>query len=179
MPVIIRRNPFRPVRSNALKPIPSMQTNASFLRRLGAMTYDAFLLFALLMIAAIPVVVIAGANSAFFKSPLYTLYLYSICFLFYGWFWTHGGQTLGMRSWKIRVIRDDGLPLGWDSLLKMLGSQEPRYLIQFPYVWMEKYPWQPGRSRIPGTSLTSEEKRQIEHIFIKQSVISVKLSHPE
>jgi hypothetical protein len=48
------------------------------------------------------------------------------------------------------------------KLLKMLGSQEPRYLIQFPYVWMEKYPWQPGRSRIPGTSLTSDEKRQIE-----------------
>jgi Peptidase family S48/Heterocyst differentiation regulator C-terminal Hood domain len=48
------------------------------------------------------------------------------------------------------------------KLLKMLGSQEPRYLIQLPYVWMEKYPWIPGRSRIPGTSLTSEEKRQIE-----------------
>lgn len=48
------------------------------------------------------------------------------------------------------------------KLLKMLGSQEPRYLIQFPYVWLEQYPWQPGRSRIPGTSLTSEEKRQIE-----------------
>ncbi|HEY9646421.1 MAG TPA: heterocyst differentiation master regulator HetR [Chroococcidiopsis sp.] len=48
------------------------------------------------------------------------------------------------------------------KLLKMLGSQEPRYLIQLPYVWMEQYPWQPGRSRIPGTSLTLEEKRQIE-----------------
>ncbi|MBD2292055.1 heterocyst differentiation master regulator HetR [Anabaena sphaerica FACHB-251] len=48
------------------------------------------------------------------------------------------------------------------KLLKMLGSQEPRYLIQLPYVWMEKYPWQPGRSRVPGTNLTSEEKRQIE-----------------
>jgi len=48
------------------------------------------------------------------------------------------------------------------KLLKMLGSQEPRYLIQLPYVWLEQYPWQPGRSRIPGTSLTSEEKRQIE-----------------
>jgi Peptidase family S48/Heterocyst differentiation regulator C-terminal Hood domain len=44
----------------------------------------------------------------------------------------------------------------------MLGSQEPRYLIQFPYVWLEKYPWIPGRSRISGTNLTSEEKRQIE-----------------
>jgi hypothetical protein len=43
----------------------------------------------------------------------------------------------------------------------MLGSQEPRYLIQFPYVWMEHYPWQPGRSRICGTSLNSDEKRYI------------------
>lgn len=48
------------------------------------------------------------------------------------------------------------------KLLKMLGSQEPRYLIQLPYVWTEQYPWYPGRPRIPGTSLTSEEKRQIE-----------------
>jgi len=48
------------------------------------------------------------------------------------------------------------------KLLKMLGSQEPRYLIQLPYVWLEQYPWQPGRSRVPGTNLTTEEKRQIE-----------------
>ena len=48
------------------------------------------------------------------------------------------------------------------KLLKMLGSQEPRYLIQFPYVWLEQHPWQPGRSRVPGSNLTGEEKRQIE-----------------
>ncbi|NEQ83560.1 MAG: heterocyst differentiation master regulator HetR [Moorea sp. SIO2I5] len=48
------------------------------------------------------------------------------------------------------------------KLLKMLGSQEPRYLIQFPYVWMEHYPWQPGQSRINGTSLDLEEKRNLE-----------------
>lgn len=47
-------------------------------------------------------------------------------------------------------------------LLKMLGSQEPRYLIQFPYVWMERHPWQPGTSRIATHSLTSEEKRVVE-----------------
>lgn len=48
------------------------------------------------------------------------------------------------------------------KLLKMLGSQEPRYLIQFPYVWMEHYPWLPGRSRICGTSLNTQEKRHIQ-----------------
>jgi len=48
------------------------------------------------------------------------------------------------------------------KLLKMLGSQEPRYLIQFPYVWLEKYPWQPGRSRINSTNIPSPDKKQIE-----------------
>lgn len=48
------------------------------------------------------------------------------------------------------------------KLLRMLGSQEPSYLIEFPYIWIEQYPWQPGRSRVPGTSLMPDEKRQIE-----------------
>lgn len=48
------------------------------------------------------------------------------------------------------------------KLLKMLGSQEPRYLIQFPYVWLEQYPWVPGRARIPGGGLTADEKRYLE-----------------
>ncbi len=45
------------------------------------------------------------------------------------------------------------------KLLKMLGSQEPKYLIQFPYVWLEQYGWLPGRPRIPGNSLTGDEKK--------------------
>ncbi|MCU0569637.1 MAG: heterocyst differentiation master regulator HetR [Oculatellaceae cyanobacterium Prado106] len=48
------------------------------------------------------------------------------------------------------------------KLLKMLGSQEPRYLIQFPYVWLEQYPWQPGQSRVAGTNLTQDERHLIE-----------------
>jgi Peptidase family S48/Heterocyst differentiation regulator C-terminal Hood domain len=60
------------------------------------------------------------------------------------------------------IVEEVGQALTEGKLLKMLGSQEPRYLIQLPYVWLEQYPWQPGRSRISSTSLTSEEKRQIE-----------------
>lgn len=64
---------------------------------------------------------------------------------------------------RVKVIVEEvRQALTQGKLMKMLGSQEPRYLIQFPYVWMEKYPWQPGRPRIPGTSLTAEEKRYIE-----------------
>jgi len=78
---------------NLFQPLP----NATLQRRLAAMIYDRLLLFTLLMICAIPVVFIAGENSSFFKSPLYTLYLYSISFVFFGWLWTQGGQTLGIR----------------------------------------------------------------------------------
>ncbi len=27
---------------------------------------------------------------------------------FHLWFWTHGGQTLGMRAWRLRLVSDDG-----------------------------------------------------------------------
>lgn len=33
--------------------------------------------------------------------------------LFYGYFWRKQGQTLGMQTWRIRVIRPDGSLLGW------------------------------------------------------------------
>jgi hypothetical protein len=46
--------------------------------------------------------------------------------------------------------------------LRTLGSMEPRYLIQFPYVWLECYPWLPGRSRISDTDLDLEQQQQIE-----------------
>lgn len=60
------------------------------------------------------------------------------------------------------IVEEVRQALTQGKLLKMLGSQEPRYLIQFPYVWLEQFPWQPGRSRLATTSLTSDEKRQIE-----------------
>ncbi|MFN5595552.1 MAG: heterocyst differentiation control protein, partial [Aphanizomenon sp.] len=70
------------------------------------------------------------------------------------------GHLHHLEPKRVKIIVEEvRLALTEGKLLKMLGSQEPRYLIQLPYVWIEKYPWQPGRSRVPGTSLTSEEKK--------------------
>lgn len=32
--------------------------------------------------------------------------------LYFGYFWTHGGQTLAMKTWRLRLIRVDGSELG-------------------------------------------------------------------
>lgn len=36
-----------------------------------------------------------------------------IALTFFCGFWAHGGQTVGMRAWRIRVVRADGTALGW------------------------------------------------------------------
>ena len=73
------------------------------------------------------------------------------------------GHLHHIEAKRVKVIVEEvKQALTEGKILKMLGSQEPRYLIQFPYVWLEHYPWQPGRSRISSSSLTSEEKRYIE-----------------
>jgi hypothetical protein len=56
------------------------------------------------------------------------------------------------------IVEEVSQALAEGKLLKMLGSQEPRYLIQFPYVWLNRYPWQAGQSRVSGTSLSRREK---------------------
>lgn len=60
------------------------------------------------------------------------------------------------------IVEEMQAALTEGKLLKMLGSQEPGYLIQLPHVWLQQYAWTPGEFRVPGTSLSSDEKRQVE-----------------
>jgi uncharacterized RDD family membrane protein YckC len=84
------------------------------LRRLGAILYDVLLLTAILVMAVALVTIPLGMGLGIeldATHPLFRAYLVLISMGFFLWFWTHGGQTLGMKAWRIRVISDDGLPL--------------------------------------------------------------------
>ncbi|MEX1082425.1 MAG: RDD family protein [Halofilum sp. (in: g-proteobacteria)] len=101
----------------------------SLLRRLAAIAYDGIVLIGVLFAAAIPptVAMVALTESMQEESLLFrfamTLYLLIAAFLFFGGFWTHGGQTIGMRAWRIRVVCRDGARLRWrDAALRFLGS---------------------------------------------------------
>ncbi len=95
--------------------------NAPLLRRFAAILYDGLLLLALLFIASAVVLPLTGGEAVHAGNPLFTSYLFVVAFAFYAWFWTHGGQTLGMRAWRIRVVRYDGGPISlWQALLRYL-----------------------------------------------------------
>jgi len=85
-------------------------------RRLAAIFYDAVLVFALLIVAfavlVVPLGMLFGIDGAVIAhNPLTRLYLLAVISGFFSGFWMRGGETLGMRSWRLRLVRDDGGPL--------------------------------------------------------------------
>jgi uncharacterized RDD family membrane protein YckC len=95
---------------------------AGLLVRMVAMFYDALLLFSALMIAtALALVVTKGTLN--YHNPFFRTFLFLVCFSFYAWFWLHGGQTLGMRAWRLRLQQPDGQPVTlWQALLRFLAA---------------------------------------------------------
>jgi len=92
----------------------------SFLRRLAAMLYDGFLLLAVWFIAislGMVVIWLVTGDTEFTNNSLSFIFLELTTFFFYGWFWTHGGQTLGMRAWRMKVIKENGEIPGWSQAL--------------------------------------------------------------
>ena len=96
---------------------PSLPQHVSLLRRLGAIFYDLFLLLTVLFIASFLVVIPFNIKpeSPFFY--LYQVYIFLVAFIFFAWFWTHNGQTLGMRTWKMKLVSENGLIVSWKSCL--------------------------------------------------------------
>jgi len=89
----------------------------SFLCRLAIVFYDLLLLIALLFLAT-ALLLPFNAGEAFTREQLfYPIYLLMVSFLFYGWFWTHGGQTLGLRAWKAKVLTVNQQPISWTQAL--------------------------------------------------------------
>lgn len=86
-------------------------------RRLAAALYDGLLLIALWMVALLLDVVIRDLLGLQREWHALRAYVFLLGFFFFGWFWTHGGQTLGMRAWRLQLHRVDGRPTHWVSAL--------------------------------------------------------------
>ena len=109
---------------------------AGLLRRLVAMFYDALLLLSVLLLAtALALLLTRGGLD--YHNPFFRSYLFLIWFVFYTWFWTHGGQTLGMQAWKLRLQRREGGPVTlWQALLRSLVAFPSLLLFGLGMLWM-------------------------------------------
>ncbi len=85
--------------------------HAGLLRRLAAATYDALLVVALFVVPTFAAMLLRGGEPVPPGSTLYQALLLATAGAFFIGFWTRGGQTLGMRAWRLRIEGDAGDPL--------------------------------------------------------------------
>jgi uncharacterized RDD family membrane protein YckC len=109
---------------------------AGMLRRLGAMFYDCLLMLSALLVA-IALLLLFSRGTLTYHNPFFRAFLFLTCFTFYAWFWTHGGQTLGMRTWRLRLQRVDGGPVTlWQALLRFMLAIPSLALCGLGFFWM-------------------------------------------
>jgi uncharacterized RDD family membrane protein YckC len=84
---------------------------ASFKRRLISLIYEALILAAVLMAGALPVVMLTHQWHHTAARITLQLSLLVLCGAFYIWQWTRTGQTLPMKTWRLKLVTTDGTPL--------------------------------------------------------------------
>lgn len=115
---------------------------ASLIRRSAAMTYDALLILAILMLASLPLSSLEPHDNTigFIAVPwlrfVYQAYLFYLIFLFYYIFWRIKGQTLGMQVWKIRTVDNSGRIMSPGQCILRFALATPSILLAFTgYLW--------------------------------------------
>lgn len=101
-------------------PTPQQAIPAALPYRLLAIVYDLLPLLALWFATAAAVLLARGNVPVTPNSPAalveFALMLL-VAFAYFGLSWRRGGQTLGMRAWRLRLVRaDGGAPPSWSAL---------------------------------------------------------------
>jgi uncharacterized RDD family membrane protein YckC len=84
--------------------VTDSENRCGLMRRLAAIAYDSLLLSAVLFAATAVLLPFTHGEAIHSGNYVYLLYLLGWSYLYFGWQWTHGGQTLGMRAWKIKLV---------------------------------------------------------------------------
>ena len=120
--------------------------NCSFFRRMGAVLYDSLLLFAVLLFATIPVLAITGGEAIDPGNSIFRAYVLLISFLYFIVPWKLKGQTLGMQSWKIKLVQETGELITWgQAVMRILFSSLSWIIAGLGFFWSlfdsEKRTW--------------------------------------
>ncbi len=83
-------------------------TAPSVKRRLVSMVYESFLVLGVAVFASLPLLGIAGIGTAGWMRHAYQGYLFLAIGLYFVWCWRQRGQTLAMKTWKLRLVGSGG-----------------------------------------------------------------------
>ncbi|MBT7763439.1 MAG: RDD family protein [Gammaproteobacteria bacterium] len=125
----------------------SSYPRAGLPRRLAALLYDGFLVFAMWMFIGYAMLGIFGTDSNqvvegvvqtdSVVSTLTFLLMVASSSGFYLWFWTRGGQTLGMISWRLKAVSFDDRPMSVrQGIIRFFSAWPAFWLAGIGYFWL-------------------------------------------
>ncbi|MDE2353525.1 MAG: RDD family protein [Betaproteobacteria bacterium] len=101
---------------------PVTSTRTPLWPRLVCMVYEALIVAGLLMAAGLPFVMLTRYNAHPELRPFYQGYLFVVLGLYFSYFWHRSGQTVPMKTWRLRLVDRAGHPPSW-------GLAVARYLL--------------------------------------------------
>jgi uncharacterized RDD family membrane protein YckC len=96
----------------------------SLKRRMACWLYEGMLLFGVVFIAGYLFSSLSQTRHALDNRPGLQAFLFLVLGIYFTWFW-HRGQTLAMKTWHVKVVSVQGLPLS-----------QSRALLRYVLSWM-------------------------------------------
>ncbi len=93
-------------------------------RRLACFVYEGVLLFGVVMIAGLLYSTLTQQRHALHGRAGLQAFVFVVLAIYFVWFWSHGGQTVAMKTWNIRLVGADGNPVS-----------QPRAFARFLLAW--------------------------------------------
>lgn len=102
---------------------------AGIRRRLASMLYESLLLLGVLSVSfMLPHLALGIGWEIVLPGPILVIHVFVVMGAYFIWYWHHGGQTLAMQTWKLKLVSASGSPptlaqsclryfLCWPSLL--------------------------------------------------------------
>ena len=87
---------------------PDTLQTPSVARRLAAFVYEGVLLFGVVMIAGYLYSSLTQQRHALQGQSGLQAFLFVVLAIYFVWFWSHGGQTVAMRAWHVRLVARGG-----------------------------------------------------------------------
>ncbi|TJZ71719.1 RDD family protein [Chitiniphilus eburneus] len=104
-------------------------TAAGWWRRFFALWYEGLLVVPVVLLAGVVAVAVQAVIQGLMGQALTGMidrpvahainfvWVLAVLFFYFGWCWRHGGQTLAMKTWRIRLVDGYGGVPSWRALL--------------------------------------------------------------
>lgn len=99
-------------------------------RRLASMLYESLLLLGVLAATfLLPYIALGMLFSVKLPGIMLWLHVFLVLGTYFVWYWRHGGQTLAMQTWKLRLTMADGSTPPLSKLILRYAMTWPSLLL--------------------------------------------------